>query len=48
MASLIEREAVKPDERPKIASVFYNRLKADMPVADRPDRPVGAGYPQGR
>lgn len=32
MASLIERETAVPDERPLVASVIYNRLKADMPL----------------
>lgn len=30
MASLIERETAQPDERPKVASVMYNRLDIDM------------------
>ena len=33
MASLIETEAKLPDERPVIASVIYNRLRIDMPLA---------------
>jgi UPF0755 protein len=32
IASLVEREAQIPRERPLIASVIYNRLEADMPL----------------
>jgi UPF0755 protein len=30
MASIIEREAVKPEEKSAIAAVFYNRLRKKM------------------
>ncbi|OGC04030.1 hypothetical protein A2276_05375 [candidate division WOR-1 bacterium RIFOXYA12_FULL_43_27] len=36
MASIVEKEAQKPEERPVIASVFYNRLDAKMPLAADP------------
>jgi UPF0755 protein len=36
MASIIEEEARVPDERPKISSVFFNRLKINMPLASDP------------
>ena len=36
LASIIEKEAQKPEERPIISSVFYNRLKARMPLAADP------------
>jgi uncharacterized YceG family protein len=32
IASMVEKEAVAPSERPLVASVIYNRLKARMPL----------------
>lgn len=32
IASLVEREALKPDERPLVAGVIYNRLARRMPL----------------
>ena len=32
IASMIEKETIAPDERPKVAAVIYNRLNAGMPL----------------
>ena len=36
LASIIEEEAKIPEERPHMASVFFNRLKRGMPLASDP------------
>lgn len=36
IASIVEREAVNPDERPTIASVYYNRIAQGMPLQADP------------
>jgi UPF0755 protein len=36
LASIIEREAVDPEEQRLISAVFWNRLKADMPLQADP------------
>lgn len=44
LASIIQREAVEPDERAQIASVFFNRLQAGMKLDTDPTVQYALGY----
>lgn len=46
LAAMIEKESRVPDEMPKIASVFYNRLKIPMRLASDPTVLYALGEPQ--
>ena len=46
LASIVEREAVIPSERPRIAGVFTQRLQQDIPLGADPTVEYGLGIQQ--
>jgi UPF0755 protein len=45
IASMVEKETIAPNERPKVAAVIYNRLKAGMPLGIDATIRYGLGIP---
>ena len=45
IASMVEKETIAPGERPKVAAVIYNRLKARMPLGIDATIRYGLGVP---